>query len=65
LAITFAVIVIACYLAFGLGNRLVAQVELQERPSEAWISSMLVRIQVVSALIVACCGAAAWVATWR
>lgn len=63
LGITFVVIIIACYLAFGLGNRLVGRVELEEQPTAAWISSMLARIQVVSVSIVALCGAAAWIAT--
>jgi hypothetical protein len=63
LTITFVVIIIACYLAFGLGNRLVGRVELDEQPADAWISSMLLRIQIVSVLIVALCAAAAWIAT--
>ena len=63
LLLTFIVVIVAAYLAFGLGNRLVGRAELEEPPEEQWVRSMLTRIQVVAGLILALWAAIVWVAT--
>lgn len=62
LLFTFVLVIVASYLAFGLGNRLVGKVELGESPEPAWLASMLTRIQVVAALVLGLCAVITWIA---
>jgi len=63
LGFTFILIIVAAYLAFGLGNRLVGQTELAEPPSAEWVASMLTRIQITAVLALVLCGVISWIAT--
>ncbi len=60
---TFLLTIVAAYLAFGLGNRLVGRAELEDQPDAQWVGSMLTRIQVVAAIILVLWGVIVWVAT--
>ncbi len=60
---TFILTIVAAYLAFGLGNRLVGSHELGEAPDPQWVKSMLTRIQVVSVIALALWGGIVWIAT--
>ncbi len=60
---TFILTIVAAYLAFGLGNRLVGSLELEEDPDPQWVNSMLTRIQVVSIIVLALWGGIVWIAT--
>lgn len=62
LLVTFALIIVASYLAFGLGNRLVGKVEIGETPDAAWVASVLTRIQVVASLVLVLCSLIVWIA---
>ena len=59
---TFILVILATYMAFGLGNRLVGRLELDEEPDPKWINSMLTRIQVVSVLSLAVLAVIVWIA---
>lgn len=61
LSFTFLLIILAAYLAFGLGNRLVGAVERDTRPEAGWVASMLLRIQITAALVLLLCGVIAWI----
>ncbi len=62
LSFTFLLIIVGAYLAFGLGNRLVGAVELNTQPEASWITAMLTRIQIVSALVLILCAIITWIA---
>ncbi len=62
LALTFVLIILATYLAFGLGNRLVGYADTDERPAPGWSTRALRRIQITSALILVLCGTITWIA---
>ncbi len=63
LGVTFLLIIVGSYLAFGLGNRLVGRAELDETPPPEWVSSMILRVQITCALVLALCALISWIAT--
>lgn len=63
LGVVFILIIVAAYLAFGLGNRLVGQTELEEPPRAEWVASMLTRIQITAGLVLVLCALISWIAT--
>lgn len=63
LGVTFLLIIVGSYLAFGLGNRLVGRAELDETPAPEWVSSMILRIQITCVLVLALCALISWIAT--
>ena len=62
LSFTFVLIIVASYLAFGLGNRLVGKAEIEETTDPSWVSSVLTRIQLVAALVLVLCAIISWIA---
>ncbi len=60
--LTFLLIIMASYMAFGLGNRIVGHCEIDEEPTPEWISRMLTKTQVTAAVILVLCGVITWVA---
>jgi hypothetical protein len=59
---TFLLIIVAAYLAFGVGNRLVGAAAQPVPPDAAWVASALWRIQIVTAMVLVLCAIIVWVA---
>jgi hypothetical protein len=59
---SFLLIILAAYISFGLGHRLVARVHLGEFDNIRWIDSALWRVQVASLLALVLCVVAGWYA---
>lgn len=59
---TFLLIIVAAYLAFGLGNRLVGAATDSLPKDPQWVASVLRRIQMVAALALILCAIIVWIA---
>jgi uncharacterized membrane protein len=58
----FLVINVAAYVAFGIGHRLVGHAEVAEEVDPAWVRSMLRRLAVATALVLALTALTVWLA---
>ena len=58
----FLLINVGAYVAFGIGHRLVRTLDWGDGAEEAWVDSMLRRLQASAILCLLLTGAAAWVA---